>query len=541
VGIASAHLREAAEHYDCALRLAHEQKMPGLESAVRFNRGMVHHLLGDAGAEADFAVAIELARPDQGLRTSYASYLIEMGRPGDALREIALESGEPSGARLFYEAAARYERNIGNHRQQAVALLRRMIASSAPHRWDDAHILLVQWAIESKTTGDVRTEILGSKLRESNPLVFHTLTGWLLSADGDQEAAASMFETAWQAVTDRSSRDHLYLLAQAFVSVGNDEQALPLLLRCYRPARFDAECRKLLACAQRLHRHDVSYRVCHELREAGVTDARIIQTEIQVLQMYDPQEALRVVQDYLANHTTDGHVTLWQSTLALRLDRPDLVISDLARLPAPADITPEGCGLMINILSETGQPTEAIRYAYEALRVHFDEDFAHGQFIANFLQLSPQLRELRVGGTVGPGMAVCYREEREEVDRWVVIEDRSDPILTLDELGKDHPVSQALTGHQTGDTVTLWGTGIQPRSATIRDVVHKYVYRVRVKARSTRVETQPHAEHVIIFIIGFLTRTSSRPAFVRRRIPPRAATAGHLPRGRSRRIDKMFR
>jgi tetratricopeptide (TPR) repeat protein len=478
-GIQSAHLREAAEHYDRAVRLAHEQKMPGLEAAARFNRGKARHLLGDAGAEADYAVAIELARPDQGLRTSYAGYLIEMGRPSDALRELAPENGEPTSVRLFYEAAARYERNTGDDRQQAVALLRRVIASEVSDRWDDAHILLVQWAIESKNTGDVRTEIRGSRLRETNPLVFHTLTGWLSSADGDQGSATSAFEAASQVVTDGSSRDHLYLLAQALVSVGADERALSLLLRCYRPGRFDVECRKLLDCAHRLDRHDVSYRVCRELREAGVTDPRIIRTELQVLQMYDPQEALRVAQDYLASHPTDHHVALWQSTLALRLDRPDVVISDLARLPAPADITPEGCGLMINILRETGRPGEAIKYAYDALRAHFDEEFAHGQFIAHFLYLSPRLREFHVGGTAGPGMAVCYREEREEVDRWVVIEDAAEPILTLDELGRDHPISQALAGHQAGDTFTLSGTGIQPRSATIRDVVHKYVYRFR--------------------------------------------------------------
>ena len=120
-----------------------------------------------------------------------------------------------------------------------------------------------------------------------------------------------------------------------------------------------------------------------------------------------------------------------------------------------------------------------MKYAYEALRAHFDEEFAHGQFIAHFLHLSPRLQEIRVGGRVAPGMAVCYREEREEVDRWVVIEDAAEAILTLDELGTDHPVSRALNGHQTGDSVTLSGTGIQPRSATIRDVIHKYVYRFR--------------------------------------------------------------
>jgi tetratricopeptide (TPR) repeat protein len=478
-GIQSAQLREAVKHYDRAVRLAHERKMPALEAIARFNRGKVRHLLGDAGAETDYAHAIELARPDQGLRTSYASFLIEAGRPCDALRELALEQGEPTGARLFYEAAARYERNVGDDREQAVALLRRLIAADSVEHWDDAHILLVQWAIERKSPGDVRTEILGSKLRESNPLVFHTLSGWLSSAEGNREAATSALEAACTVVNGSSLRDHLFLLAQALVSVEDDERALPLLLRCYHSGKFNTECRTLLACAKRLQRHEVSCRVCRELRQAGITDARVIQTEIQVLQMYDPEEALRVAREYLVSHPTDLHVALWQSALAIRLGRPELVISDLARLPTPADIMPEGCGVVINILSATGQPAEAIRYAYEALRAHFDEEFAHGQFIAHFLHLSPQLRELHTGGTAGPGMAICYREEHEEVDRWVVIEDGPDPSLARGELGADHPVSQALTGHQPGDTVTLSGSGIQPRLATIRDLLHKHVFRFR--------------------------------------------------------------
>ncbi len=37
-GIQSAHLREAADHYDRAVHLAHEQKISGLEAAIRLNR-----------------------------------------------------------------------------------------------------------------------------------------------------------------------------------------------------------------------------------------------------------------------------------------------------------------------------------------------------------------------------------------------------------------------------------------------------------------------------------------------------------------------
>src|SRR5262249_29129563 len=153
----------------------------------------------------------------------------------------------------------------------------------------------------------------------------------------------------------------------------------------------------------------------------GETDSRIILTEISVLQMYDPQEALRVAQEYLARHPDNRHVALWQSTLALRLDRRELLISDLGRLPTPDDSTPEGSGLVINILCPPDRPAEALRYAYQALRTHFDQEFAHGQFIAHFLRLSPQCRELYIAGTAGPGTAICYREEHGEADQWVVI------------------------------------------------------------------------------------------------------------------------
>ena len=168
------------------------------------------HLLGAGGAEADYTVAIELARPDQGLRTSYASYLIELGRPDEALanspwsRVSRPASGSSTRPRRGTNATPA---TTAGRRSPFCA---RVIASGASDRWDDAHILLVQWAAESKNTDDVREEIMGSRIRESNPLVFHALRGWLSSADGDREAAASAFDAACNAVTDGSSREYLY-------------------------------------------------------------------------------------------------------------------------------------------------------------------------------------------------------------------------------------------------------------------------------------------------------------------------------------------
>jgi tetratricopeptide (TPR) repeat protein len=478
-GSQKALLQEAEEHYNQAARLAHDQKWPGLEAVIRFNRGKLRHALGGRNADADFSVAVELGRPDLRLRTEYAGYLLEMGRHEDALRELAAAPAEETTARLFFEAAALHARNVGDDRTRAVGLLHQVLASEPAERWADAHIFLVQWAVESKQYDPARVAITRSKLREVDPFVFHILSGWLAGAEGNTEIARAEYKEALELTTDETPRGHLFLLGQALAAVGDDEAALPLFLRTYQPGVFNFECRKLLGCAQRLERHEVASRLCRELREAGETDPRIILTEIQILQRYDPHEALRLAQGHLGNHPDDRHVALWQSALALRLGRRDLIISDITRFPEPADLTPQGSGVVLSILSETGQPAAALRYAYEALRAHFDSEFAHGQFVTYFLQLSSRCPELRVGGTAKPGMAVRYREENEEADRWLIIEDAEDPDLSRGEFGPEHPFSRALSGRQVGQSVVVSDGAVQPRTATIREALHKYIYRFR--------------------------------------------------------------
>lgn len=469
--------RNVKDHYDRAVRLAQEEKLSGLEAAVRFNRAKIRHLLGESGAEADFERAIELGRPDQGMRVGYAGYLIQIGRSADAIRELESPGGEKGGERLFFEAAARYERSAPGDRTLAQTLLRKFIDAGHSERWDDAHILFAQWAVENKTQLEARSVLCRGALRETNPLVFHTLEGWLAQSEGDSETARASLRRALDALGPTARRDHIFLLAQALSSAEDDTLALPLLERCYRPGVFDDECKKLLGTAKRLERHDVSRRVCKELREAGATDPRVIETEIGVLQMYDPQEALRVASEYLAREPTNRHVALWQSALALRLDRPELVISDLSRLPAVTDVTPEGSGLVLSVLAETGQHATALRYAYDALRAHFESEFAHGQYLAYFLKYHERCPELRVGGRADRGTAVCYREVRDEVDHWAVIEDGPAPDLARNEFSPDHPVSQALAGRKEGETVALSATGLQPRSVTVRQAFHKFIYR----------------------------------------------------------------
>jgi len=471
-------LIEAEEHYSQALKFAKDENLPGLESAIRVNRGKLRHILGLPGADADYAAAIELNRKDETPVLEYAKFLLDQDRYANAVGILCEMAGRPNAIRLFYEAASRHGRNQGDDRTQAESLLRQVIVSEPGERWVDAHIYLVQFAIEAKTTAAARNVIATSRLLTECPFVFHTLCGWLSESDGKPDDAKAAYCEALAELTDVTQHEHSFLLAQALAKMGDDEAALTLFERSYRCGVFNLECRNLLACAQRLERHEVACRICRELREAGATDQWIALTEIQTLQQYDRHEALRVAAEYLTVHPSDRHIALWQSVLALRLDRTDLLITDLTRFPEAGEMTPKGTCLVIHVLVETGQHAAALRYAYQALRAHFNNSFAHGQFVWQFQRLFAHIPELRIGGTSRLGSAVCYREDRSEEDRWLIIEDEPNPELDRQEFAPDHAVSQAMNGRRVGETIVI-SQGIQPRTANIREAFHKYIFRSR--------------------------------------------------------------
>ena len=118
-------IREADGYYDRASALARTQRFPGLEAAIRFNRGKVRYLLGDARADADYAAAVELAPDNWELRHELPKGVGESTNIQKELRVVQALPGEPKGDRLFYEAVARYERNLEEDRQVAQTLLKK--------------------------------------------------------------------------------------------------------------------------------------------------------------------------------------------------------------------------------------------------------------------------------------------------------------------------------------------------------------------------------------------------------------------------------
>jgi tetratricopeptide (TPR) repeat protein len=467
---------EAERAYDTATALCRERKLNELEAAALVNRGIVLSLRGDPRAESDFVAAADRA-PRRDCRLNYVGFLLDRARFADALRELLRVTDRTGTEIQFLEAAVRHGRNQGNDRTVARELLVKLISAGPGERWLDAHLVLVQFVVDEKTPALAEPVIRSSALAVQDPLAFHSLLGWLAHERGDSADADRELVAATAAVGPDSPGKVLRLLTQVLTTRGNDESALPLLERVARPGVFDADGRRLLDCAIRLNRHNVVQRICRELRLAGVTDPRLIRTEIQVLQMYNSNEAFRVADEYLATQPEDKHVALWRSHLALRLERPELIVTDLSRLPAADEVDPQFGQLAIIALRARGQFGAALHYSYELLREHFDSEDAHGQYLWYFHILSSRLPELGTASPAIVGTAICYRESDGSLERWVVIEPGPDPDQGRDEYPPDHHLAQKFLGCKVGDTVVLSSGAVQDRTATVCGIVSRYVFR----------------------------------------------------------------
>src|SRR5262249_19522938 len=131
----------------------------------------------------------------------------------------------------------------------------------------------------------------------------------------------------------------------------------------------------------------------------------------------------------------------------------------------------------VQVLRASGHALEAVEYAYELVRQHFDDVDAHRGLVAAFAPFDPDPC-ITKPETVELGTAVSYLEDGESVPRWIIVEDSSNPDAKLGELSAEHPLCKQMLGKRVGENFTL-AEGVQNRTAQIREILSKYVYRYR--------------------------------------------------------------
>lgn len=501
-------LRQAEAHYSRTIDLAHAHGNVHIEAAAFLNRAVAREVLADTNAAVDFRTARQLAPQDASVMRKHALYLANQNQMDQAVTEaIAASAAEPGNESSVLLAALLWDRNQGDDRRQSLDLCLRAASGAETHRFSEALEMAVLGLSEFKRWDDV-TRLLGSLPQgRISEVARSTLLSQLNLAQTDRVSAESLARTAHAAVGDQTSTQDLRRLARLLGRLGLFNLALPLLQRIAQPGRFDADSQMLLDCANHLHNHHVVLDVCRQLREAGVEDPRLLNNELDILQLYDRPTAIEVLQTHLGRNPNDRLARLRLSLLALQSERHDLVITDVNRLP-PVDEAPPGTigRAVLSLLMRTGRWLDALRYAYALLRRNLSDPEAHLLYCNLILTGEQQGWPVNSSETVQPGMAIAYREKGDSRDQWAIIEDEEQDLLP-DELPPTHLRAQRMMATKPGDTFSLSAVGIQARTAEVVSILSKYVYRFRESMNQFQVRfpDRPELQQVR------LTREGSEP------------------------------
>jgi|GEM_PF-5759590 len=302
------------------------------------------------------------------------------------------------------------------------------------------------------------------------------------AAQGRTEQASFFASEAVRNVSERTSRRTLRRLGRLLVSLGRLPDALPVWERLVVRGVVDDDVRSFVECAARLERHGRVMEVCASARAAGIFDGFLLRSELRLLDRYDPEAALSLLEDIVRRPETDKSARVHLVHLAIRLGRKALAESHIGALPTAAEADPEEGATVASALGALGRTDEAQAYAYDILRRHFQDHHAHRAFrdAVMLRDRSGESDELEVPELAGPGVAVCLAEEGNAPPQWFVLEDSSVHATGVEgEIRPESSLGRRLAGKKIGDVVALSeGPGVT-RTATVRELLPKYVFRVR--------------------------------------------------------------
>jgi transcription elongation GreA/GreB family factor len=209
----------------------------------------------------------------------------------------------------------------------------------------------------------------------------------------------------------------------------------------------------------------------------GMDDWHFLEFEVAYLEKYKIDVAVSRLQDFVKQHPEHKLARLRLSMIGLRLNKADLVCGELQDVPSIDDLPLDYAVPAVQVMKYGGNPNAALDYAYKLLRANFYEIQAHQALIVSMLPGSSEPDIPHVLDVVELNAAVCYRELPRGGDTWVVLEDTDRPSRDFEEISLKSPLAGELLGKRTGEVVVIAKGSVQNRSATIVQILPKYVRR----------------------------------------------------------------
>jgi tetratricopeptide (TPR) repeat protein len=271
-------------------------------------------------------------------------------------------------------------------------------------------------------------------------------------------------------------------LAILMKNLGLHKESLHIWKSIVTPQYIGQDTYSLLECAERCEDAKFVIEFAKQMRSNGIWDRRIFELELHYHELFNDNEgAISLLQEYLKNPKEESYtpyVRVRLSLIGIRIDRYDLIEKDPSKLPKVTEVNARTGRLVVNVLRYGGNHQEALEYAYNLLRLNWDNSEAHLTMIEVLLPIGPKIIFAEPESVV-PGAAVHYKEDDTNIPHWHIIENASIGTLiqSHNEYSVNHPISQAMLGKKKGNSFFLRKDGLQDRTATIQEIHSKCVYR----------------------------------------------------------------
>jgi tetratricopeptide (TPR) repeat protein len=474
----SPRLAEAEEHLSRAISLAKQQKALDVEAQALASRSTVFEIRGDKpNCEKDIEEAYRLLPSHPPAIVGYSHLLHSRGHIDRAiavLREAIASCSSEEG--LFLLSTLLRERGSPQDLKEALSHLCTLATTETELRDGfREHLASCAMFIARETNDFEQVDQLLDRMPKDalSATALDTLSARLAIAHDQQKLATQLISRTLEALSESASADDRRNLAMVLCQLSRFDDALPLWQQIAPLDVWGSDTKYLLDCALRAERYGVVLDVCKALRANGIESNELFDTEMFVLERYFPTDALQRLQEEVLRHPSDRLLLLRRSIVGLRLNRPDVVISAIDQLPPPNQVSPHDAILVVAVLRSHGDPNDGVKYAYEVLRLHFNNPDAHRAYVTSMGpgEHGPTIPTFET--EVSIGCAVRFVAERSPEEQWTIIEDSHDPDPVRNETSPDSSLAKELLRKRVGDSFD-----ISPFSrGTVKEITSKFVFR----------------------------------------------------------------
>jgi hypothetical protein len=466
-----AKLSRAIAHYDVALREAIQNKYANLLPEILVNRAAAHMLNGDRTKAADdYRAAAAPARTTTAYAARAVSFFLHEQQFDSAWELLgSLDRNTQEGRFLTAITEFHTTTDVAQRRRYLEAL--RELAQEYWPRAGECRLHGVNGALLLKDHALARS-FVPEEFQRAQPFQAYTALAWIDVEDGQDDAALANANRALDQSPHDAHPTDLRLLADILNRLHQDAKALDLLEQVATPGVFNEDMQRLVICAQRLQRHDLLLRVCRELRATGQQDESMRRAEIQLLYRYAPAQGIEVADHFIATSPAPAYFLAFRNMLAVRFNERERLVLESSRLPSPGQLSPKESRLVVMPYVSVGRYTDAGRFLHAQLRLYFEDEAAHGNFVAFFLQHGEKT-SLREPPAVVTSESAALLSVEKGPERWVVIENEN-PLSSRGEFAETSEVASRLIGRAIGDVIELPGLALSEK-ATVRAIQTKFV------------------------------------------------------------------